>query len=380
MKPTNYIVLGAFVLACLGGILWAAVTLGPLALGPRDTRTVYFGADARIEKGVEILTAGTTVGQVEAVELVPDAEIAPGHYIRVEIALRAGLTLWRGAELVIVPRSPLGGELLVLNRGEPGGDVIPLDEALQGRSQGGLLDSLTRISEFIESGEGLITTLLFDKTLSDDVKQGVNDLRTIIANAKEGQGTVGALLTEKDLYDELKRAVTDARPILADLREQKAGENLSRSLEDLRVTVKWIRDRVAARDEGGGGLLSVLLDDDANANLNDTIASIKTTSQELNTLLNEDGTIQRLLREQEVYEKLITVSVNLESASADLSEVAAQVNRGEGTLGRIIRDDALYDEAKRMLEAFREGGEISRENAPLATVVTFSAFLFSVLN
>jgi phospholipid/cholesterol/gamma-HCH transport system substrate-binding protein len=380
MKPTNYVVLGAFILLCLGGILWAAITLGPLALGPRDTRIVYFGADARVEAGVEILTAGTTVGQVDAVELVPDDKMAPGRYIRVEISLREGLTLWRGAEMVIVPRSPLGGELLVLNRGEPGGEIIPLDEPLQGRSQGGLMDSLTRISEYIESGEGLITTLLFDKTLANDVKQGVTDLREVIANAKAGRGTIGALLTEKDLYDEFKFAVGDLRKILAQLREDKAGENLAKSLEDLQITVRWIRDRVDERDRNGGGVLSVLLDDEANADLNETIASIKTTSSELNALLNEDGTIQRLLREQEVYEQLLTVSANLESASADLSEVAAEVNRGEGTLGRLIRDDALYDEAKRMLEAFREGGEISRENAPLATVVTFSAFLFTVLN
>ena len=333
-----------------------------------------------MDPGVEILTAGTKVGQVESVALVPDDKIAPGHYIRVEISLREGLTLWRGAELIIVPRSPLGGELLVLSRGEPGGEVIPLDEPLQGRSQGGLMDSLTRISEYIESGEGLITTLLFDKTLANNVKQGVNDLKEVIANAKAGEGTIGALLTEKDLYDEFKLAVGDLRRILAQLREDRAGENLAQSLKDLQVTVKWIRDRVEESGTNGGGVLSVLLDDEANANLNDTIASIRTTSQELNAMLREDGTIQRLLREQEVYDKLLTVSANLESASADLSDVAAEVNRGEGTLGRLIRDDALYDEAKRMLEAFREGGEISRENAPLATVVTFSAFLFSVLN
>ena len=49
------------------------------------------------------------------------------------------------------------------------------------------------------------------------------------------------------------------------------------------------------------------------------------------------GTIQRLLREQEVYEKLLTVSANLESASADLSDVAAELKaHGKTLAGNVV--------------------------------------------
>jgi len=380
MKPTSYLVLGAFVLACLGGILWAAIALGPLAFGPRDERVAYFGADARVEPGVQILTAGTQVGQVDKVELVPDDEIAPGHYVRVEISLIEGLTLWRGAEMVIVPRSALGGQLLQLHRGDPGGDVIPLDEPLHGRTQGGLMESLTRISEEIETGSGLIHRIVYDTKLSDQIENAVNNLDTIIEEAATGKGTIGMLLKDDTPMKSLKAALATLNESLDELKEKGTVGKVDAAVEDIQVSLHWLREKVEGLDNKAG-VLSVLLDEQAVDELNATIYSLRKTSTELNSWLNSgDGTIPQLLREKDVYEKLLVVSANLESASSDLSALTAQVNRGEGTLGRIIRDDALYDEAKRMLEAFREGGEISRENAPLATVVTFSAFLFSVLN
>jgi hypothetical protein len=56
------------------------------------------------------------------------------------------------------------------------------------------------------------------------------------------------------------------------------------------------------------------------------------------------------------------------------------LDRGEGTLGLLLTDDGAYKELMRMLESFRESGEIARENAPLSSLVSFTSLFFDVLN
>jgi len=60
--------------------------------------------------------------------------------------------------------------------------------------------------------------------------------------------------------------------------------------------------------------------------------------------------------------------------------IVDDVNQGKGTVGKLLREDAIYLELKGMLESFRETGEVARENAPLATLTTFTALFFNVLN
>ena len=62
MNYRNYILLGAFVLASLAALLWAAIELGGLHFGPRFEREVHFGRNVMIEEGLEVRTAGTKVG------------------------------------------------------------------------------------------------------------------------------------------------------------------------------------------------------------------------------------------------------------------------------------------------------------------------------
>lgn len=63
-----------------------------------------------------------------------------------------------------------------------------------------------------------------------------------------------------------------------------------------------------------------------------------------------EGTLGKLIKDDKVYEDVKkTVEV--------LKEVSEKVNRGEGTLGKLIKDDTVYEEAKKVVESAKEALE-----------------------
>ncbi len=63
-----------------------------------------------------------------------------------------------------------------------------------------------------------------------------------------------------------------------------------------------------------------------------------------------------------------------------MKDVSADIRQGKGSIGLLLKDESLYREAVRLFESFREAGEIARENAPIASLVSFTSLFFSALN
>ncbi len=99
-----------------------------------------------------------------------------------------------------------------------------------------------------------------------------------------------------------------------------------------------------------------------------------------------DGTLGKLVNDAQLYNDArdivdeIRVSLkerhllaNIEAAAANLNEITAKVNNGEGTLGLLVNDKALYLEAKQMISDVRATLDDLRETSP---IVTFSSIFF----
>ncbi len=95
--------------------------------------------------------------------------------------------------------------------------------------------------------------------------------------------------------------------------------------EDLKAAVTSLRNVVAGLEKHdiGDDLGQTL------ANLNDITSRLK----------KGEGTLGRLLTDEELYE-------NTRSALADLSEIARKARNGEGALGKLLTEDALYEDVK----------------------------------
>ena len=64
---------------------------------------------------------------------------------------------------------------------------------------------------------------------------------------------------------------------------------------------------------------------------------------------------------------------NMESSMENLNEITTKINEGEGTLGMLIGDEELQDEIKRTVADIRAAVDDVRETSP---IVTFSSIFF----
>jgi phospholipid/cholesterol/gamma-HCH transport system substrate-binding protein len=71
----------------------------------------------------------------------------------------------------------------------------------------------------------------------------------------------------------------------------------------------------------------------------------------------------------ETLSNLRVASLQLEASLKAMEQIAGQIREGEGTLGKLVQDDALYVEAKSTLREMRSLIEDLREQAPISAFI-----------
>ncbi len=388
------VALGAFVLVCLGLLTVLTLRLaGGFQLVEQDRWTAYFGPDSSVRKDAEIFVAGTKIGRVERVRLVRDEEIAPGRYVQVDMLIRRDLAIWEDATVNMRARGLLGRSILELDRGTPGKRRLGPDTPLQGRMAGDTFErvdtfieenreniksittNLAKVTERLRKGEGSMGRLFGDDTLYRKLESVADGLADLVDRARSPDSSVGALIENRELYDRALSLVSRADEIATQIRSGKGAigrltydEQVGDDLKDL---VASVRNIARAIDQGEGTIGKLVHDDELHAAAAEAMGALR------NILVRIDSgrsSVARLLRDDgEIYE-------NLRVASEDLRVLLDDVRAGKGSLGLLLKDDSAYRELQRMLESFRETGEVARENAPLASLVSFTSLFFNVLN
>lgn len=158
-----------------------------------------------------------------------------------------------------------------------------------------IVRSTKAILEEIESGRGLLHTLVYDKKTSDDV-------RTLVARAS-------------DTAAKLDTAVARVDGLLADVKTEKG--SLHALIYDKQIA-QSIVDLGQAADE-----VAKLIHD------------AKTS---------KDGAVYQL-----VYGDARTVLGDLGKAAADVKAITQKVRAGEGSLGGLVNDPTVYEDLKEVL-------------------------------
>jgi len=105
-------------------------------------------------------------------------------------------------------------------------------------------------------------------------------------------------------------------------------------------------------------------------NVSKTIKAVRVFVEALN---EGKGTIRSLIHDPAVYNDIRDVMSKIKS-------IAERIDAGEGTLGKFLKNDGIYNELKRMLESFRESGDIARENAAMGSLTSFASLFFNTFN
>jgi phospholipid/cholesterol/gamma-HCH transport system substrate-binding protein len=324
-------IVGIFMFAVLLGLFLFTIVLGQRNYFKRRYPVqIQFAEVMGLRDGDNIVVRGMPLGKIKRLKLGPDG-------VRVFGELEQPLVLYANYRAIVVTTSILGGRYLEIREGTPDQPGVPLSTILRGEKP---FDFMAETTEVVHE---LKKTLTEGGALKN-LEVSLGNIRVVTDKINSGQGTLGRLVNDEDLYTNILTITHDAQKTTAQLNE------------------------VLSRINRGEGSLGHLLKDDAlYSNLQATSSNLMLVSQRL---ADGKGTLGRLLAEDETLYKDLTDAVRT------LKDIAARMDRGEGLLGKLSRDETLYDEVKAMVKELRAAVDDFRETSP---VTTFTSILFGAL-
>jgi len=304
---------------------------------------------SNIKENAPVRMRGIQVGVVERIDMDPrTAEITVGFRVEPKYAA----TVRTGAFASIVEPPVLGTTYVNLDPGDPtkaeaadGAELEPFEqptliatiENAVGRIESILrktdeaiakantaLAAVARITTDIAEGDGFVSRMIKDRQVSDDLKKTIanvalaaEDVTEVTAGIRRREGAIGRILKSDALIVETEKLLEKARTSLASV--DQVTERLTKAVE-----------QVAGRLDQTGGSVEGLKD----------------------------------------------VVDNTKKITGELAVLAANINSGKGSVGKLLNDDAVFVEAKGLLKELRETVQDLREQAPINSFigVVFSAF------
>ncbi|MBI3724245.1 MCE family protein [bacterium] len=213
-----------------------------------------------------------------------------------------------------------------------------------------LLVTVNAMTKKINDGHGLAARLMNDEALADEVSGTLKNVRLLLEDVNAGKGAY-AVLKDPSLAPDFRAVVADVRSMTDAIA--RGDGSIGRIMTN--PTFAQETEGVLHDVRGALGRLEAITKDTQN-----------TTEKVQQVLDAARGTL----------EKLDGTIKNTEKITNDLAQVTDKINKGNGTLAKLVNDDALYRETKALLKELRESVEDLREQAPINSFigVVFSAF------
>jgi phospholipid/cholesterol/gamma-HCH transport system substrate-binding protein len=187
-----------------------------------------------------------------------------------------------------------------------------------------LLTSLAQTARAIETGDGLIHALIYEKgneRIFADLAAATTALRDTLTGIKEGKGFLQTLLTDPnpEVVAQLTKLLATAHKLLQDIEK---GQGVLHALIYDKQGGKAVKDFAGATD-----------------NMNQILAKLK----------GQDGLLASLLNDP----KQKQVLIDLAHIMHDSRQIAADIAAGQGTVGGFIKDPTFYENLTALLEGAR---------------------------
>ena len=289
--------IGLFVVVTAGAGYLVYKTIGTqVGNGKGYTVHAYLKDATGIAKHSRVAVAGIPVGQISDIRL-------ENGQARVDIKINADVKLHESARLGVKSASILGENIVVLTEGLGGPDKKDGDEIQtmpEARSVEDLKETVGRIADLVE--------------------KVAQQLAKSIGSDEGGRNMAATLKNLAEATEAINLTVRENRTVIHDTLENvnhitlASGPELQKILVNVRVITEDVKGLLAANDgkEGGSGELR--------------------------------NTVERINR----------ASKSLESALSHVDNIAGRVDRGEGTVGRLTKDEALINEVQGVAEGVND--------------------------
>jgi phospholipid/cholesterol/gamma-HCH transport system substrate-binding protein len=339
--------------ARLGGLLilvYFSLKMGKLGLGPGGGYALYLELDDAVgltQEG-EVLVAGIPVGLVERIEL-EDSKAVLTLRIHEDVVLPVDTTA------SLRTHGVLGEKYVEVQPGSATQRLGDGDHLRAGVPPGDLDRLVSRLND-ISQDVKVVTARLANVF---GTREAEDDLRDLLTGLRDAAVGLREVVTEN--REALRTSLENALELTAELRDllEANRENLDETLANSRSFTKTLAERapgIAANLESLTGDLSEVVADNRE-NLSETLGNLaEATGQFASTLRSveslmqalgsNEGTLGRLIQDDALYD-------DLSGSMADLRSLLDRLQQGEGTLGKLLTDDAAYAELTGSLENFR---------------------------
>jgi phospholipid/cholesterol/gamma-HCH transport system substrate-binding protein len=279
-----------------------------------------------------VLLNGVNVGVVENITLPEDVR-RQLLTIRISIDRQYEKRIRQDSTARIKTLGLLGDKYVEVTSGSPGAPVIAPEGTIPTApdtdvdkliaSGGDVVDNMVRISyslahilERVDRGQGLVGQLTSERSsqLTVHIDETLASAQHVMDQIENGRGPLGRLVSDEALGARLASAVE--------------------RLDSL----------VSQADRGDNVMATLLRSPETRAELDETLADAKRAAASLRKWTSEvessDSAVNMLLTDNAAGQRLHR---DLESLVRDLSSVAAKLDRGEGSVSKLINDPKIYD-------------------------------------
>lgn len=298
---------GAFSLVLLVAMGALYNLVGKTRMGKKGI-TVY--ATFRDATGLAPLSrvqmAGIAIGNISAIRLTPEGRA------RVEIKIDQGVLLHEDASIAKQTATLLSEPFLALTPGAQGAPELADGAEIRNTVEPYTTDQILQKVGDITSDVRQVTNKLARTVGSDE---GEQQMRSILRNVEAATAALSAIAQENRVS--IRRTLQNVEGITADARPK----------------TKKVLSNV---DDATDRLATILKD-----NQPDIRATMRST--------------------RETMDRATKITARLDSALGHVDSITGRIDRGEGTVGRLTKDDALIDEVQGAAEGINEFvGSIAR--------------------
>lgn len=329
--PWSELKVGIIVIAAL-----ALLAAGIIQLGGRTgffTRnyTLYLLLDNTygLKVGSAVRLAGLDIGSVEDIRF-PQNPADKRIIVTLKLQKRYEDRIRKDSGIHIRTLGLLGDKYVDIEVGSPGSPAVPPGSYVNGGTE-------TQVNRVLS---GATTTL-------EGLNTVLGQLKDILGEVTKGQGSAGLFLKDPRLYNDLEGSAAQIEGLARDLRA--AHGSMGKFMEDPRLYDNLVQVSAKTRDlvdRLGHGSLAKLSGDKAfYENLRQVSANLKDLSESGRSLMANlnSGSISRLSKDKELYAKI-------ERISARLDTVTARIDSGQGSFGKLITDEKLYNNMDKFFE------------------------------
>lgn len=280
MKLSNEIKVGAIVTAAIAGLIWGINFLKgtDLFTNTHKIYAIYDNIDGLVSSN-RVIINGYRIGHVKKIRFLPDNS---GKMIA-SLTVRPDIFIPKNSIARIVSSDFFGGKAIQIELGN---------------------DSLQ-----VEDGD----------TLNSELKSGIEQ-------------QLGPVKDKAERLIESLDSVATAFHILMDASTRR---NISSSFSHLAVVLTNLEQTTSALNNmiTGDGKLKRSID-----NIESISSNLKNSNEKISNILTNFSSVSDSLAKAD----LATTIYNLSNSAAELNSILNKINKGNGSLGKMVNDDSLY--------------------------------------